>query len=170
MKETKTKGMLLVVGFLLVTGIFLAPALAEQQELIIYPAQGQSEEQMEKDKFECYTWAKEQTGFDPMAPPTVTEAPPEPEAPVGGTRRGAVRGAAAGAAIGSLSGDMGKGAAIGAAAGGVAGGARRRRQTAQQEQAEQQWANEQAAHYTQRRNKYNRAYGACLEGKGYTVK
>ena len=35
------------------------------QELIIYPAKGQSQDQMEKDKFECYTWAKGQTGFDP---------------------------------------------------------------------------------------------------------
>ncbi|GAB63029.1 MAG: glycine zipper family protein [Candidatus Jettenia sp.] len=34
--------------------------------LIIYPAKGQSQEQMEKDKYECYSWAKQQTGFDPM--------------------------------------------------------------------------------------------------------
>ncbi|MBW1742397.1 MAG: hypothetical protein JRJ47_03065 [Deltaproteobacteria bacterium] len=164
------KGMLLVVGLLLVAGLFSVPALAEQQELIVYPAEGQSKEQMEKDKFECYTWAKEQTGFDPMAMPTATEAPPEPEAPVSGTRRTAVRGAAAGAAIGSLSGDMGKGAAIGAGAGAVAGRSRQRRQAAEQQQAEQQWADGQTTQYTQRRSEYNRAYGACLEGKGYNVK
>ena len=39
---------------------------AVTQEFMIYPAKGQSQEQMEKDKFECYTWAKQQTGFDPM--------------------------------------------------------------------------------------------------------
>jgi len=40
-------------------------ALAQSQP-IIYPAKGQSQQQMEKDKYECYTWAKGQTGFDPM--------------------------------------------------------------------------------------------------------
>jgi len=149
---------------LLAAGVVLA------QDLVIYPAQGQSKEQMEKDKFECYTWAKEQTGFDPMETPKATEAPPEQEAPKGGARRGVVRGAAVGAAVGSLDGEMGKGAAIGAGAGAVVGGARRRRQAGQQQQAEQQWADEQANQYVQRRNEYNRAHGACLEGKGYTVK
>jgi hypothetical protein len=38
----------------------------QAQELIVYPAKGQSNEQMEKDKFECYSWAKGQTGFDSM--------------------------------------------------------------------------------------------------------
>jgi hypothetical protein len=43
--------------------VFLASS-ALAQDLIIYPAKGQSQEQMEKEKFECYTWAKQQTGFD----------------------------------------------------------------------------------------------------------
>jgi hypothetical protein len=47
---------------------------------------------------------------------------------------------------------------------------RRRDQAGRQQQAEQQWAQDQAAQYTHRRNEYNRAYAACLEGKGYTVK
>ena len=38
------------------------------------------------------------------------------------------------------------------------------------QQAQQQWEQEQAANYMQNRNNYNRAYGACLEGKGYTAK
>ena len=38
----------------------------QAQEIIVYPAKGQSNDQMEKDKFECYSWAKGQTGFDPM--------------------------------------------------------------------------------------------------------
>jgi hypothetical protein len=50
------------------------------------------------------------------------------------------------------------------------GGMRRRDQVAREQQAEQQWAQEQAANYAANRDKYNRAYGACLEGKGYTVK
>ena len=35
------------------------------QELIVYPAQGQTDEQMKQDKYECYLWAVDQTGFDP---------------------------------------------------------------------------------------------------------
>ena len=70
----------------------------------------------------------------------------------------------------TIADDAGKGAAIGAASGALIGGMRRRDQQSQQQQAEQQWANEQAANYTNQRNNYNRAYGACLEGRGYTVK
>ena len=36
-----------------------------QSELIAYPKNGQSQEQLGKDKFECHRWAVEQTGFDP---------------------------------------------------------------------------------------------------------
>ncbi|MBW1860197.1 MAG: glycine zipper family protein, partial [Deltaproteobacteria bacterium] len=149
MKKVVTKRIVLFAALLLVAGLVAGPTLAQQEELVIYPAQGQSKEQMEKDKFECYTWAKEQTGFDPMETPKATEAPPAQEAPKGGARRGVVRGAAVGAAVGSLDGEMGKGAAVGAAAGGVTGGARRRRQASEQQQAEQQWADEQANQYMQ---------------------
>lgn len=153
---------------LLLITFFLGSALA--QELIIYPSKGQSQEQMEQDKFSCYSWAKQQTGFDPMEMPKATEPPPEKEAKKGGVGRGAVRGGAVGLAAGAIAGDAGKGAAIGAATGGLFGGMRRRDQKKKQEQAEQQWAQEQAAQYTHKRNNYNRAYAACLEGKGYTVK
>jgi hypothetical protein len=39
-----------------------SPAVSE---LIVYPKNGQTEEQQGKDKFECHRWAAEQTGFDP---------------------------------------------------------------------------------------------------------
>jgi hypothetical protein len=58
----------------------------------------------------------------------------------------------------------------GAAAGAIIGGARRRDQKRQQQHAEQQWGQQQTANYTKNRDEYNRAYGACLEGRGYTVK
>ena len=140
------------------------------QDPIIYPNQGQSAEQQEKDKFECYNWAKGQTGFDPMQVPTATTAPPQQEAQQGGVGRGATRGALVGVTAGAIAGDAGKGAAIGAASGALVGGMRRRDQQQQQQQAEQQWAEQQAANYANQRNSYNRAYGACLEGRGYTVK
>ena len=160
---------LFIIPTLLLTVIFVTGA-ALAQELIIFPSQGQSDEQMEQDKFECYTWAKQQTGFDPMAVPTATSAPPQQEAQEGGAVKGAARGALVGVAVGAIAGDAGKGAAIGAAGGGLFGGMRRRDQQKQQQQAEQQWAQEQTANYSNQRNAYNRAHGVCLEGRGYTVK
>ena len=38
-----------------------------EQEMIIYPAKGQSQEQLDKDRYECHVWAVSQTGFDPSA-------------------------------------------------------------------------------------------------------
>jgi hypothetical protein len=150
---------------LLSVGVVLA------QDLVIYPAKGQSQEQMEKDKYECYTWAKQQSGFDPMQQPKATQPPPQQEAPKGGVVRGAARGAAVGAVVGEIAkDDAGKGAKTGAAAGAIVGGARRRDQRRQQQQAEQQWAQQQTANYTKNRDEYNRAYGACLEARGYSVK
>jgi hypothetical protein len=37
-------------------------------ELFVYPKSGQSAEQQARDKFECHSWAKDQTGFDPTQP------------------------------------------------------------------------------------------------------
>ena len=59
----------------LIFAVFLVSHV-QAQELIVYPAKGQSNEQMEKDKFECYSWAKGQTGFDPMQMPTASSPPP----------------------------------------------------------------------------------------------
>jgi hypothetical protein len=150
--------------------LFGAGGALAQQDLIVFPSKGQSQEQMDKDKYACYEWAKQQTGFDPMAQPRATAPPPEQAAPQRSAVRGAARGAVLGVAVGAIAGDAGKGAAIGAASGGLMGGMRRRDQARQQEHAQEQWAQEQAAQYTQKRSHYNRAYGACLEGKGYTVK
>jgi len=134
-----------------------------QGEPIIYPAKGQSQKQLEKDKYDCYGWAKKQTGFDPMQPPPATQAPPVHQ---GERVRGAARGAAVGAAVGAVAGDAGKGAAAGAVGGTVAGGIRKREKMRQSAQAQQQ----QSADYEAKRNTYDRAFGACLEGRGYTVK
>jgi hypothetical protein len=158
------------VLILLLTAVFVtAPALAN--DLYVFPAKGQSQEQTERDKYDCYQWAKRQTGFDPMQAPTATSAPPQQTASTASPLRGAVGGAAVGAVVGGIArDDAGKGALAGAAGGALIGGMRRRNQAKSQYQAEQQWAQEQAGQYTQRRNEYNRAYAACLEGKGYTVK
>ena len=158
------------ISIIVMVLVFIAPVFVGAQELIVFPAKGQSDKQMEQDKFSCYSWAKGQTGFDPMAPPTATKAPPKKEAPKGGVAKGAVRGAAVGVAVGAIAGDAGKGAGIGAASGGLIGGMRRRDQAQQEHNAQKQWEQEQARLYAEKRNTYNRAYSACLEAKGYTVK
>lgn len=157
-----------ITSLVLIAALTAGSALA--QDLIIYPGKGQSKEQMEQDKYACYQWAREQTGFDPMETPRATSAPPPQEAPQGGLVRGAARGAAVGAIGGAIAGDAGTGAAIGAATGSLIGGMRRRDQAKRQEQEQEQWAQQQTAQYQQKRNTYNRAYSACLEAKGYTVR
>jgi len=131
-------------------------------EPVIYPAKGQSQKQMDTDKNSCYGWAKNQTGFDPPQPPPASQAPP----PQGERVRGAAQGAAVGAAVGAIAGDAGKGAAAGAAGGTVVGGSRQRQKRRQSVQTQQQ----QTADYEAQRSNYNRAFGACMEGRGYTVK
>ena len=147
--------------------LLVAPAVAS--DLYIYPNKGQSNEQMEKDKFDCYGWAKQQSGFDPMQAPTASSPPPD-QTTEGGVVGGAAKGAALGAIGGAIAGDAGKGAAIGAGTGAAMGGMRRRSSQRQNTQEQEQWEQQQKAQYQASRNEYNRAYGACLEGKDYTVK
>jgi hypothetical protein len=160
----------LKVGFIILVMALMAVPPVFAQDPFVYPDKGQSAEQQEKDKFECYNWAKGQTGFDPMQVPTATSAPPQQGSQDANAVRGAAGGALVGVTAGAIAGDAGKGAAIGAVSGALIGGMRRRDQQRQQQQAEQQWANEQTANYANQRNNYNRAYGACLAGRGYTVK
>lgn len=141
------------------------------QQPIIYPAKGQTAQQQASDDAACITWAKQSTGIDPAA---IAQAPPVAAAQTGpavggGQRiRGAVRGAAGGAIIGEIVGnDAGKGAATGAVVGTMVGGAKARQQQQAQKQTQQQQAQTQQQ---QQIDTYNRAYGACMEGRGYTVK
>jgi hypothetical protein len=131
------------------------------QQLYIYPQRGQSPDQQARDRADCHVWAVQQTGFDPTVapPPTVTAAP------TAGAVRGAAGGAAIGAVGGAIAGDAGKGAAIGAATGALFGGLRRR---SQEQQIATAQANAQAA-TSQKYANYNRAFAACLTGRGYTV-
>jgi len=159
------------MSLIVLTIMVAGPVLA--QEVIIYPAKGQSEDQMEQDKFQCYSWAKKETGFDPMEIPKATAPPPQKQAQKGGAGRGAVAGAATGAIVGGIvkgKKGAGRGAVIGGGSGALIGGMRRENQRKQEEQARNQWEREQTNAYMQKRNSYNRAYGACLEGRGYTVK
>jgi hypothetical protein len=141
----------------LVFGAAIASAVAAQAQQFIYPAKGQSVQQQQHDQGDCYAWAKGQTGVDPAAGPVAVASPQQH----GGGARGVARGAVGGAIIADATGgDADGGAAAGALIGGIRGAAR------QQRANEQTAANAQAA-VTQQ---FQRAYGACLEGRGYTVK
>jgi hypothetical protein len=83
----------------------LLSGVATAQDLIIFPAKGQSQDQLERDKYECYTWAKQQTGFDPMARAPSSSSPPRQEGPQGEVIRGAARGALLGAVVGGIAND-----------------------------------------------------------------
>ena len=151
-------------------------------ETYIYPAEGQSAEQQKQDEFECYQWAAEQSGFDPIsdsavaasAPPdTTTETTSEDED--GGVGKAALGGATKGAVIAEVSdGDAGKGAAAGAALG-VRKGKREKQKAQALEEQQQAAAAERAraeaeAKQRQQRQNYEKANAVCLEGRGYTIK
>ncbi len=150
------------VGILLATGLAANSPAAEP---IIYPAQGQSQEQQMKDQGECAQWATQQTGVDPrqLAGTASSQAPAPQQRQA---LKGAAGGAIAGVAIGAIAGNAGKGAAIGATAGGLGGAVRQRRQQNTQQSMNQQLQAQQQSQL----DTYDRAYGACLSGRGYTVK
>ena len=86
-------------------------------QMYIYPSRGQSPQQEQNDRGQCYTWAVQESGFDPANPQIPGGPPPAVGAPQGGLFRGAAGGAALGAIGGAIGGNAGEGAAIGAATG-----------------------------------------------------
>ena len=134
--------------------------------VFVYPAKGQSSGKQQSDTNECYGWAQKQTGIDPTAPPPAPR-PVEKQGADGSALKGAAGGAAVGTAIGAIAGETGEGAAIGAVAGAVRG----RRMAKKQKKAEEQASVQQAqAEHSYVLETFKKAYGACLEGKGYSVK
>jgi hypothetical protein len=153
----------------LLAGMLLTLPLAAQ-DFFIYPNNGQSAAQQEQDEFACFQWARDQSGFDPMARPQASTPPPQTKEPTASAGRGIIGGAASGAIIGGATGgDVGESAAIGAVVGGLFGNARRNRQQEANRQQQDQWASQEASRYQQQRNTYNRAFVACMQGRGYTV-
>lgn len=147
--------------------------LAHAQDFVIYPAKGQSKEQQQKDKGECYAWAMDETGFDPANTPapqqTVTTAlPQEKVVGSGAAVRGGARGAAVGAVTGAIMGDAGKGAAAGAA-GGALIGTMRRRQEVKNAPTTESHTNPEYTAYQQQRDKFNKAVKACMGARGYSI-
>lgn len=146
----------------LLLSMFLLAKVGLAAGMFIYPNKGQSQDQQEKDKYECQTWATQQTGYDPM---NSGSAPPTQQTQTPGAFGGAARGAALGAVGGAIGGDAGKGAAIGAATGALFGGMRRRDEQRQDQQTQANYQAQKSAN----RSEWDRALKACLSGRGYTV-
>jgi Glycine zipper len=155
----------LVCGATYLSSLTLATA-----QPYIYPNQGQSPQQEQFDKGQCYSWAVQQTGFDPANPQVGMAPPPGMQAPQGGMFRGAAGGAAMGAIGGAIGGDAGEGAAIGAGVGALFGAMRRARYMREEEQMQQSYAMQQQSALSQGRGNYERAFSACMAGRGYTVR
>ena len=170
MHRTMKQILSLYTGIFLVMGVIQdakgQDTLASGFGLYVFPAEDQSKEQQDADEMACYRWAKEQSGVDPMNPPDVQAAEVDRSAD-GSAVVGAAGGAAAGAAIGAIAGDAGQGAAIGA----VVGGLRGRRAKRVGDERQQQANNAAAANAeVELMNNFKKAFSACMEAKGYTVK
>jgi hypothetical protein len=146
---------LCVVGWLCCA----APLCA--QEPVVYPAKGQTEAQQEKDQYECHQWATKDTGIDPVALAEQKLATPKPAESGGG-----MGGAGMGAARGAMDGDAAGGAARGFGIGRMVSVLRAKRQLRDQQSA----GSQQAAALQSQLATYDRAYAACLTGRGYSVK
>lgn len=157
--------------------------------VFVFPKNSQTADQQLKDESECYGAARQRTGIDPKAPAAAgktaeekaaeqKEAAKNADQAKGARAAGAARGAAGGAAIGAIAGDAGKGAGAGAVAGTMRGGMQQRqanaaaqKQAAAQMAAKQQKEEEQAkAAHAQGLDTFQRAFEACMDARGYSVK
>ncbi|MCB1916372.1 MAG: glycine zipper 2TM domain-containing protein [Rhodocyclaceae bacterium] len=151
------------------------PAASPPAPPAIYPARGQDARQLARDRFECYGWAVQQSGFDPARalvrlPRPALRVDADPPAGVG-TAAGVLTGAAIGAAVSSPH-HSGEAAVVGAVLGGIVGAASDSAREAEARRIESE-LNRRAARegaLDARGQAYQRAFSACLEGRGYTVK
>jgi hypothetical protein len=144
-------------------------------QVYVYPTSGQSQDQVGRDRYECYLWSVKQTGFDPsqahLAPHQRVEVVPAPP-----TGTDTVAGAATGAILGAVIAnphDAAAGAVGGAIIGGALGAASDATRASQAKQVQQRYdqrTNAQNAQIEEQASNYRRAMTACLEGRGYTVK
>jgi len=121
------------------------PSGAQAQNVYVYPSQGQSQEQLARDRYECQNWAAGETGFDPARSPAPGAAASPPAA-----------NDLSGAAIQALGGTGG--------VGGAAASALR-----QYQQGNAGAAQSQQTQHAAQMDGYKRAQTACLQGRGYTV-
>ena len=141
-------------------------------KVYFYPSQGQSAEQQDRDRYDCYLWAVNQTGFDPsrQIAPGSSRATVVPARAPGETIAAA---AAVGAVIGAVAaspGEGGKGALVGALAGTVVGSAAASAEADEARVIQARTDRRGYGRYEREAAEYRRAMSACLEGRGYSVR
>jgi hypothetical protein len=85
-----------------------------------FPATNQTREQQQQDEMGCYNWAKQDSGFDPVAAFTAQQQAVQPQAATlakpqtqGAAVKGAAGGAATGAVVGAIAGECRQGCSSG---------------------------------------------------------
>ena len=144
-------------------------------QIYFYPNRNQSADLQSRDHYACYTWAMEQTGFDPSVSSIVPEQRVRvvPMPPPG---QDTIAMSIAGAVLGALIAGprhAGGGALIGAAGGAMAGMISDASRVEAARQMEEAYNNRNQGRDFRREKKalqFRRAMSACMEGRGYTVK
>jgi hypothetical protein len=182
MKHMRTPLLNLCTGSVLALSAMLAACVAPPPQrmvvqnqpapppIMVYPARGQTPEQLERDRYDCHVWAVQQSGYDPSRPglapgQRVVVEPANP--PGAGTAVGAIAGAILGAAIAGPR-DAGAGLVLGGITGAAVGTASDANAQAQAN-AEQARLDRNAAGAAQAASNYRRAISACLDARGYTT-
>jgi len=159
-------------SFLFSTLLLINDAYAEG--MYVFPKQGQGQEQQSVDAGGCRAWAIRQTGVDPayvqgQLAMMQSQAASQPrQMPVA---RSAFRGVTTGAMMGRIADNnedlSERGAKMGAAYGLKSGISQRidMQRQAQADQAQAQMQNLQAS-----QDEYMRAFAACMDAKGYSVR
>jgi hypothetical protein len=174
-RPARFSGLALLAASLLLAACVAAPpqrTVVQTQvappRVMVYPAQGQSPEQLERDRYDCHVWAVQQSGYDPSRPGANTgeRVVVQPAAPAGANT---AVGAIAGAIIGSVLVGP-REAGFGAVAGGLTGaaiGASTDAQAQAQANAEQRAYDRGYSASAAASSNYVRAISACLEARGY---
>jgi hypothetical protein len=149
--------------------------VTSESDVYVYPSKGQTEKQLDRDRYECHNWAVAQSHYNPsdthLAPHQqvrVVEMPP----PGRDTAVGAMTGAVIGSSVARRR-DSGEGAVAGAIVGAMIGAssdAARQKSAARDNGRLSAEAQAERARLERQAADYRRAISACLEGRGYTVK
>jgi hypothetical protein len=139
------------------------------QRIFVYPANGQSPQQTERDRYECHVWAVQQTGVDPSrnANPYARVVVQPSTPPGAATAAGAIGGAILGSIIAGPR-NAGAGLVLGGVTGAVVGSTVDASNQAQARMTQDQ-INQEMAEGRAQADAYRRAIGACLQGRGYTI-
>jgi hypothetical protein len=161
----------------LLSGALTLRAYAGEMGTYAFPQKGQTPEQQKQDESACAQWAQGQTGLSPeelqqqqqAAAASQQQAAQEADKPRVARKLG--KAALTGAALGGIDDAMDDGAGKGAAMGATVGASRMRSENLEKKADAQVGAADAQAEQAQANTQeYTRAYCACMEGKGYSIR